>query len=390
MLLKEVKDKRTRADFHQLPFEIYKNDPNWIPHIKQDIEKVFDPQKNKKFKNGSAIRWVVYSPEGKCIGRIAAFEDGSNKEYRSGCGFFECINEEQVAFLLFDTAKEWLEKKGMTRMDGPINFGENHQFWGLVTENFNEPPYYGQNYNPEYYVDFFKNYGFEVYYKQFIFYRDISQPLQDKFVERAQDLIDDPKFETRCLEMSKLEKFTEDFRIVYNEAWGKREKGFSEMSEAQSKAIMNSLKPILDPELVFFAYYDNKPIGMYVQLPEINQIFRHINGNLNLWGKLKFLYHKKKKTSNRCFALVFGIASDFQGQGVESLIFKHMADTVQAKGHYKDLVITWIGDFNPKMIKIVEDLGAKKMREMACMRYLFDRNAPFERKEITNTKVVEK
>lgn len=383
MQIKEVASKQDIKLFHKLPWQIYKDDKNWIPHLKQDIEKIFDPKKNKKWRKGEAKRWLLFD-NGKVCGRIAAFVDGSNKEYASGIGFFESINNKKFAFALFDKAKEWLLSKGATRMDGPINFGENHQYWGLIIENFDEPPYYMQNYNPEYYVDFFEAYGFEIYYKQEIFYRDVTRKLEDKFTERARRLMQNPEYKVEHIDLKRIDKYTEDFRTIYNRAWANREKGFSTMSALQAKAVIASLKPILDPEIVYFAYHNEKPIGMYIQLPEINQIFRHVHGNLNLIGKLKFLYHKKAKTVDRCFGMVFGIDPEYQGKGVEGMIFKYMESIVHRDYRYKDLVITWIGDFNPKMISIVKSLGTKKLREMATFRYLFDRNEEFKRKPIAN------
>ena len=385
MKIIEVKDAKEISEFHKLPFEIYKNDPNWIPHLKQDIEKIFDSKKNKLWRNGSAKRWLLID-NGEVIGRIGAWVNGKSKEHPAGCGFFECIDNQKAAFELFDVAKDFISSKGGIQMDGPTNFGENHQYWGLITENFNEPPYYLQNYNPQYYVNFFENYGFKIYYKQEIFYRDLSIPLQEKFKDRADLLRADPKFHVTHMDPSRYMDYAEEFRTVYNNAWANRQSGFSEMSSAQAKAIFKGLKPVVDPSLVYFAYYDDEPIGMYLQLPEVNQIFRRVNGNLNIIGKLKFLYHKFMKTTTRCFGMVFGIAPEFQGKGVEGILFKYMEDTTVARGDYKDLIITWIGDFNPKMIAIVEGLGAYKIREMATYRYLFDRNAEFKRKPITNIK----
>lgn len=384
MKIEEVISGSAINEFHRLPFRIYNTDPNWIPHLKQDVEKVFDPKRNKMWRKGEAKRWILRDQSGAVIGRIAAWVNGNSKEHPSGCGFFECINDEKAAFLLFDTAKEWLISKGMAQMDGPINFGENHQYWGLIIENFNEPPYYLQNYNPEYYVRFFESYGFQIYFKQEIFFRKITDPLQEKFISRANSLREDPKYKVLSLDMDRFDEYPEIFRTLYNRAWANRQTGFSQMTQAQAVSIFKGLKPVVDPSIIYFAYYEDKPIGMYVQLPEINQIFRHVNGNLNWWGKLKFLYHKKRRTVNRCFGMVFGIDPDFQGKGVEGMIFQYMAQTTQAEGHYKDLVITWIGDFNPKMIAIVEGLGAHKFREMATYRYLFDRTAEFKRKPLTN------
>ena len=127
MKIEEVISSSEVRDFLQLPFRIYKNDPNWIPHLKQDVEKVFDPKRNKMWRKGEAKRWILRDSKGTVIGRIAAWVNGNSKEHPAGCGFFECINDEKAAFLLFDTAKEWLTSKGMTQMDGPIKFGENHQ-----------------------------------------------------------------------------------------------------------------------------------------------------------------------------------------------------------------------------------------------------------------------
>lgn len=384
----EVKDKKDIQKFHKLPFKIYKNDPNWIPYLKQDIEKIYDPTKNKLWRNGEAKRWILVK-DGEVIGRIGAWVNGKSKEHPAGCGYFECIDDQEAAFKLFDTAKEFIASKGGTQMDGPTNFGENHQYWGLIIENFNEPPYYLQGYNPEYYVKFFENYGFQIYYKQEIFYRDLTVPLQEKFKDRADILRADPKFRVSHVDMSRFMDYAEEFRTVYNDAWANRQSGFSEMSSAQAKAIFKGLKPVVDPTISYFAYYDDKPIGMYIQLPEVNQIFKRVNGNLNLIGKLKFLYHKYMKTTTRCFGMVFGIAPEFQGRGVEGILFKYMEDTTVARGDYKDLIITWIGDFNPKMIAIVKNLGAHKIREMATYRYLFDRNAEFKRKPIANVKSAE-
>ena len=387
MRIEEVQTKADIRKFHKLPFRIYKNDPYWIPHLKQDVEKVFDPGKNKLWRHGEAKRWLLYNEKNEVIGRIAAWVNSKNNEHPGGCGFFECIDNQEAAFKLFDTVKDFIASRGVAQMDGPTNFGENHQYWGLITKNFEEPPYYLQNYNPEYYVKFFENYGFEVYYKQVIFYRDMFDPLQEKFKDRADILRADPKFKVESMDKSRYLDYAEEFRTVYNNAWANRQSGFSKMSAIHARALFNSLKPIVDPSIVYFAYYDNKPIGMYLQLPEVNQAFKFVNGNLNLWGKLKFLFHKKRGAITRCFGMVFGIDPEFQGRGVEGIIFKFMEDTTVQEGRYKDLIITWIGDFNPKMIAIVKNLGAKQIREMATYRYLFDRDAEFKRKPIAGSRM---
>ncbi|MEX2379140.1 MAG: hypothetical protein WD530_00225 [Vicingaceae bacterium] len=384
MLIEEVKDAKTEEEFLQLPLKIYKNDPHWVPHLKQDIQAVFDPKKNKFFRHGEVIRWVL-KEEGEVIGRIAAFIDHkSNKKSKipvGGIGFFECIKDEKAAFKLFDQGKEWLKSKGMEAMDGPINFGEKDKYWGLIIENFEYPPYYNQNYNPPYYVPFFESYGFQKYYEQYIFHRNTTDELIPILKEKSARIRRNPNFTFETIKKNMLEKYAEDFRTIYNRAWTKHE-GFAGMEKRQAMAIMKSIKPILDEDLIYFAYYEGRPVGFFIALPEINQIFKHLNGNLNWWGKLKFLYHKWRGTCSTFFGLAFGIDPDFQGKGLEGAIFDECKKIVNQKNKYEDVVITWIGDFNPKMIHVIENLGAKKLRTLATYRYLFDRNAKFERAPI--------
>ncbi len=384
MSIIEVSDQKTIEDFLRLPFKIYKNDPHWVPHLRQDIEKVFSPAKNKFFRHGEAIRWIL-TKNGQTIGRIAAFvNEKSNKKAKlqlGGIGFFECIDDQKAAFLLFDSAKSWLQSKGIEVIEGPINFGEKDKFWGLIIENFEYPPYYNQNYNPEYYVTFFEKYGFEKYYEQYIFYRKTKDELIPLLKEKSLRIRRDPKYTFETIKKNNLEKYAEDFRTIYNRAWVKHE-GFAGMEKRQAMTIMNTIKPILDEDLIYFAYYDGRAVGFFIALPEINQIFKHVAGNLNWFGKLKFLYHKFKGSCTTFFGLAFGIDPDFQGKGLEGAIFDECREILMKKKKYEDVVITWIGDFNPKMIHVIENLGAKKLRTLATYRYLLDRNAKFERAKI--------
>lgn len=384
MSIIEVNQKDFEKEFHQLPFQIYKNDKNWVPHLKQDIEKVFDPKHNKYYRHGQAIRWILQK-DGKTIGRIAAFiNEKANKKAKTkvgGIGFFECINDKKAAFELFECAKSWLTERDIDTIEGPINFGEKDKYWGLIIENFDYPPYYNQNYNPEYYVKFFEDFGFKKFYEQYIYYRTTTDELIPILKEKAERIRKNPKFTFDTIKKNNLEKYAEDFRVIYNRAWVKHE-GFAGMEKRQAMTIMKTIKPILDEHLIHFAYYEGVPAGFFIALPEINQIFKYVNGNLNWWGKLKFLYHKMTGTCTTFFGLAFGIDPDFQGKGLEGAIFDECKRVVNEKGSYKDVVITWIGDFNPKMLHVIENLGAEKLRTLATYRYLVDPTAEFVRAKI--------
>lgn len=388
MQITEITSAEHIREFHRLPFTIYKNDPFWIPHPIQDVEAVFDPGKNIFFTHGAAARWILTGSNGQTIGRVAAFINNklahSFKQPTGGMGFFECINDPKAAFILFDKCRDWLQEQGMEAMDGPVNFGEKDKYWGVIVENFECRPYYGQNYNPPYYVDFFENYGFKVYYYQLIFHRKVEDPCQEKYLKRAKRIAENPKYSVRSIVKSRLGKFAEDFRTVYNRAWVTHD-NFKPMEKEQAMSLMNKLKPVLDEDLAWFVYYEDKPVAFYISLPEINQLIAKAigsNGNFNWWGKLKFLYYKWQGVCKTCFGIAFGIDPDHQGKGIEGAIFNALGERIQPTMKYSDIIITWIGDFNPLMIHILEALGTKEIRRMATYRKLFDENAEFERSPV--------
>jgi len=381
MKLTEVNNSSAIKDFHRVPFLIYKNDKNWIPHLKQDIEKVFDPTKNKAFEHGKAIRWILKDGD-KLIGRIAAFVNEKTahtfQQPTGGIGFFECINNQEAANILLNEAKQWLMKNGMEAMDGPINFGEKNQFWGLLIENFTDMSSYAMNYNPDYYKTLFENYGFEIYYKQLVYKRDMYIPAQPIFVRKYNQMNADANYKISNIKGKSWKQVADDFREVYNGAWGSHD-GFKPMTAEASYKLINAMKPAIDRRIIVFVYYQNKPIAFYVNIPELNEIFRFVNGNLNWLGKLKFAYHKLMGTAKTMTGLVFGVVGEFQGKGVEGAMIKWAEDHIVRKTPYKNTTLTWIGDFNPKMLKVCENLGAEQFRTLATYRYLFDRSKPFER-----------
>jgi GNAT superfamily N-acetyltransferase len=389
MELIEVGNKKTKELFLEVTKIIYRYDENYIPPIKQDIEKVFDEKKNKLFKQkGETKRWILMQ-DGKLIGRVAAFvnpktvKTGLHK--MGGMGFFECIQNQEAAFLLFDTCKKWLLERGIEGMDGPINFGERDQFWGLLVHNFSSPNSYGMNYNPPYYKDFFENYGFKNYFNQYVYWRDLLIPAQEVFVKKASMVGLDPQFKVRHMKGVSIEKITEYFLEVYNAAWGGIA-GFKPMRMEQAKAIINSMKVIMDKDILLFAFLGEKPIGFYLSIPELNDFFKHLNGDLNWFGKLKFLLHLKLSKRKTMVGVVFGVSRAYHGRGVESALIKYCEDYVVPLKRYSETILTWIGDFNPRMIKVIENLGTELYRTLVTYRIYFDETIPFERHPIIGAK----
>lgn len=387
MQIVEVNDKNTAKEFLLFPVKLYKDESNWIRPLDKDINGVFDPKVNKHFRNGECARWILKNDTGETVGRIAAFinkktVNKDNDQPTGGVGFFECIDDQEAANLLFDTGKQWLADREIEAMDGPINFGDRDNWWGLLIDGFDREPNYQCNYNFPYYQQLFENYGFQMYFKQFTFGRNVFEPLHPRLKEKADYANQDPEYSFRHIEKSKLKAYAEDFRTVYNDAWA-RHPGVAKMSSLQANAIIKKMKPIMDEKIMWFAYHKDQPVGFYINIPELNQVFKHVNGKLNLIGKLKFLYHKLRKTNKKMIGLVFGISPNHQGKGVDGALIHATRVMVQDKyKRYPLLEMNWIGDFNPRMLKVVDQVGGEVVKTHYTYRYLFDRTKEFKRMPI--------
>lgn len=382
--LRQVDSTALEKAFYKVQGSLYQNDPLWIAPLRQDVIKVFNPKKNKLLgSGGEASRWVLTSESGSLIGRIAAFINPKTAhkwdQPTGGIGFFECINDQAAANMLFDAARDWLKARGMEAMDGPINLGERNLFWGLLAENFSEPPTYGMNHNPPYYLELFETYGFKVFYRGLMYHRQMYEAEPLVFRKSDQLLRSHPNARCTNARGMSISQMAKAFMEVYNAAWGGHE-GVSEVNYSQALRGMRAIKAVMDRDIILFAWDGDRPVGFYVNLPELNQIFRHIpNGNMNLVGKLIFLWHKWRHTSDRMYGLVFGVIPEFQGKGVEALMIRFASERILPLKRYRDTVLAWIGDFNPKMMHICENLGCKVWRVYHTYRYLFDRSKEFER-----------
>jgi hypothetical protein len=385
MKLTEVLSKSDERAFIKVHILINEKNPNWIRPLDKDVLSVFDPKLNKYLQSGEVIRWILKDNNDRLIGRIAAFV---NKRYKNkgdqfpvgGLGFFDCIDNQRSADLLFDAAKDWLMARGMQAMDGPINFGDRDKWWGLLTEGFH-PPIYNMNYNPPYYQKLFEEYGFETFYNQICWSLSVasdSQQLDPKFYESHKKFDGNPDFKAVFIKKDQLPKFAQDLSIVYNKAWAKHE-GNKELSPQQALKLLNSMKPVLDEKLIWFVYHKNEPVVMWLNLPDINQIIKHLDGQFGVWAKLKFFLIKTFGRNSRFIGIAFGIVPEFQGSGLDYFMIVEAEKVIKSQTNYKDLELYWQGDFNPKILNISKNLGSKKSRNLITYRYLFDREKQFER-----------
>lgn len=369
----EVTDRISAKEFLKVPHLIYKDDPKWISPLNDDIEAVFDPERNNFFRHGKCIRWILQDDNGQNIGRIAAFVN-EEKAYKyeqptGGIGFFECINDQQAAFILFDKARDWLEKNAMKAMDGPINFGENDKYWGLLVEGF-KPPSYGMNYNPPYYIDLFETYGFEKLYDQYTNFLDATTPMPERFTKISDWVMKKEGYSFKHFSKADKEKFFRDFQEIYNNAWSSFE-NFTPIDMATIKESFRQMQPIMDEKIIWYAYYNDEPIAFILCLPDINQLLKHIDGRMTVWNKLKLFYYKNTTTIDRLRIIIMGCKKHFQNHGIESALIRCLQNEVLPRNTIKGVELAWVGDFNNKMIALHEATGAQKDKVHRTYRYIF-------------------
>lgn len=384
MELIEVNNTKTEEQFLQIAATINAFNTKYVRPLDNDIKKIFDPALNKSFKHGEAIRWILKDEKQKVIGRIAAFVTDKyvNKGTdftTGGVGFFECINNQLAANQLFDTAKKWLKSKGCEAMDGPINFGDRDQWWGLLAEGFDMEPIVGMPFNPDYYQGLFEGYGFKNYYNQYWFKMIVSDTLPPRFQERYDKFNGKPGYNARHISIKQLDKYANDFATVYNAAWAQHGEA-KEITKEQVMKLFKTLKPIMDERVVWFAYYKEEPIAMFINIPDVNQYIKGFNGKLGLLQKLQLLWKRRTMKYQKLVGLAFGVVPKYQALGIDSYLINACGLLIQDKDWYKSYEMGWAGDWNPKMHNIYKSLGGSQSRRMITYRYIFDETKhPFER-----------
>lgn len=375
MKIIEVVTSRHKRQFLDLPNLIYKGDPNYVRPLDSMVEAVFDAQSNPLYNPGLVKRFLLLDDKDAVIGRVAAFVNAKKaygfEQPTGGVGFFECVNHQQAANLLLDAARDFLLSQGMQAMDGPINLGENDAFWGLLVDGFTMPGF-GMNYNPPYYRQLFESYGFYAYFNQITNHLDITKRFPERFWNIARRVAQKEEYSFRCFRIKEADRYIDDFIEVYNEAWVFHE-NFTPMDKKVLQGVFTQAKSFLMEELIWYAYHNGEPAGFLVVFPDINHIIRHFKGRLGWFNKLRFFFMvRSRRFLNRGRVVVFGIKPKFQRSGLESGLFYQLRKGIERNPHFKELEISWVGDFNVKMRALQESMGAVPGKCHVTYRYLFN------------------
>ncbi len=347
----EVSDPKTIKGFHRVARKIHRRHENWVCPLENEIEGIFDPDINESFLHGDARRWVLMTRR-KLIGRIAAFIDydkcNVGQVTTGGIGFFECINSQEAANILFDIAKQWLFSRGMEAMEGPVNFGVNDNWWGLLVKGFEYKPVIGMQYHPPYYQKLFENYGFKKYFEQYSYQLHFRTDFPDRFWKIALWVINKGEYTFDHFRKENKVKYLEDIVKIYNKTWPSFKKDFTPLQYEEISNMYEKVKDIADEKFCWFAYHKGEPVGMLLMYPDINQVLCHLNGRLNILKKVYCWWLMRRKTITNARIVIMGVAPQYQNSGLESAIFWHLNEVLKTKPEYQTVELAWVGDFNQK------------------------------------------
>jgi GNAT superfamily N-acetyltransferase len=355
-----VTDKKGILEFVRFPFKLYRGDPNWVPPLIEERRDIFDPKKNPLYEH-SRFQLYLARRDGELVGTIGAIVNDRHNEVHhelmGAFGFFECIDDQAVADALLDTAEAWCREQGMTVIRGPLNFSMNDEV-GTLIDGFGEPPMVMMTYNPRYYPALIECHGYIKAMDLYAWVTDIEQGLKnapEKLYRVSQKALEKQGLRIRKIDMKNFDHEVEVFKEVYNRAW-QRNWGFVPMTDAEIDHLVRSMKPLLDPELIFMAEtQDGKPAGVSLTLPDLHQALKASGGG-RMWpfGLLKFLWNRRKIDQARLIAM--GMIEEYRGRGVDAVFYLQTAKTALERG-YKRLEGSWILESNTMMNQIIERLG---------------------------------
>ncbi len=364
--IKPVRTKKELIDFIKLPWKIYKEDRYWVPPLLMDRKKLLDTKKNPFYKHSEIELFLAYK-NGEIVGRNAAIINYNHNKFQEEeigfFGFFESINDQDVANTLLDASKDWIKKKGYSAMRGPMNPSTNDEI-GLLVDGFDSSPLILMTYNPRYYLDLFNGYGLKKEKDLFAFHVNKDRVFTDKLERVARMVTHKEGVTFRSINMKKLDEEIKKVKDVYNEAWSKNW-GFVPMTDEEFDFLAADLKQIVEPDLAIFAEVKGEPIGFALSLPDINYALKfNKKGHL-----LPGLYHllTKKKQIHWIRILILGVIHSYQQTGIAAVLFYETGKRAVKLG-YPDGEASWVLEDNLMMNRSADLMNAEKYKTYRIYR----------------------
>jgi len=369
----EVKSSADMDKFVQLPWEIYKNSPLWVPPIKSLELQLLNKNKHPFWENAEGILFLA-EKNGEIIGRICAVVDHNYNKYADqlcgAWGFFECVNEQETANALFEAARLWLKEKGMHFMRGPLSPSTNY-VCGMLVQGFELAPCIMMPWNQEYLPKLVENYGMCKEQDLLAYAFDASatnisekRKKQLKFFNRRK------KFTYRATSKKTISDDIKVMLDIYKESWSDNW-GFTPMSLNEVKQLSADLKSIIDPEFFVIFYYNGLPAGGMIALPDINVLLKLCNGKLGL--STPWHWWKSRKEMRKGYRLLlFGIKPEYRSMGLPLLLLEFLLDMHKNKPEVQWLEGSWSLEGNHLINTLLEDFGGKLSKRYRIYRREID------------------
>jgi GNAT superfamily N-acetyltransferase len=365
----EIRPVRTRRElkrFVKVPFDLYRDHPQWVPPLIFDRMQFLDRKKNPWFEHGEA-EYFLAEHDGEPVGRITAQIDSGWDEAQGGSdgmfGFFETVEDREVAAALLGVAEEWLAERGRTRLLGPMDFTTNDEV-GILIEGFELRPMILQNWHPPFYKELLEGLGYGKAMDLLMWYLELGELKEgDQFAPEihaaAEKALRDEGIAIRNIDKGNLKEEMRRFSDVYNEAWSDNW-GFVPATDAEVEFHAKILKQVIDEDWGFIAEKEGETVGVAFTLPDVNQALAKTGGRLLPLGWLKFLLAKRRIDRVRVFAL--GVKHDYRHTGVAAgLYLKHLAaaspDGIPAGE------TGWILETNKPMNRAMEGMGGTVVKK---------------------------
>ena len=339
---------------------MYDGNPYWVPPLLMDRRKLIDTRKNP-FYNHAEMELFLAERDGEVVGRIGAIVNHNhNKEHNENIGFFgffESIDDQSVANALFDRAKEWLKRKGVSAIRGPASPSVNDEY-GLLVEGFDKPPAVLMAYNPSYYPRLIENYGFSKAKDLYAYYLHEKMVFSEKFTRVSELVRKREGLVFRTLNMSDFDNEVMRIREMYNRGWS-RNWGEVPMTEEEFKAVAKDLKPIVEPELVIIAESKGKPVGFALSLPDLNIVLKNNRNGRLIPGLIRLFLFKKRIDFIRI--IILGVIPEYLNSGVGGVLFYETGRRAVAKG-YPHGEASWVVEDNVMMVRGAQMMNGERYK----------------------------
>jgi hypothetical protein len=357
----ELGHRKQLKKFIKFPWNIYRNDPNWVPPLIFDQLRFFTPGKNPYLSHSKAQLFMAFRGE-EPVGRISAHENNQHRRiHKDGAGFFgffECINDQTVANALFDAASSWLRERGLKTMRGALSFSMNDEV-GLLIDAFDEPPFIRMTYNPSYYAGLIEGYGLQKIQDLYAYAMFESEEFPKKLRDIAGFVLEDPKLVVRRMDVRDFKSEIGRIKKIYTEAWSENW-GAVPLTEEEFDRIVGEFKLIFDRDLSFIAEYDGEPAGLSLVLPDMNQALKKAGGRLFPLGLLKILWHKQKISSWRM--PVMGVLKEHRMRGIEAVFCCRTYDAAKKNRAYRKCELSWVLESNTAANAVLKKMGARRSK----------------------------